>query len=150
GKIQDPLRQALKEDTLTLPLEFSAQLAQVKDVLKKLAGRLEIKNADERKQVRTRQAMLHSEEFKALWDRIKHKTTYRVYFDNDALIQKCIQALNDSPPIAKTRLQWRKADLAIGKGGVEAKETATSAPIVIEETDIELPDLLTDLQDKTQ
>ncbi|HME32547.1 MAG TPA: hypothetical protein VKG65_07335 [Terriglobales bacterium] len=29
-------------------------------------------------------------------------------------------------------------------------ETAVSAPTVIEETDIELPDLLTDLQDKTQ
>ena len=47
-------------------------------------------------------------------------------------------------------LFWRKADLAIGKAGVETKETAVSAPIVIEESDIELPDLLTDLQDKTQ
>ncbi len=54
------------------------------------------------------------------------------------------------PPITKTRLQWRKADLAIGQAGVEATETATSAPVVLDEGDIELPDLLTDLQDKTQ
>ena len=91
-----------------------------------------------------------SEEFKALWDRIKHKTTYRVEFDNEELIEDCIKALDDAPPIAKTRLQWRKADLAIGKAGVEAKETAESAPVVIEESDIELPDLLTELQDRTQ
>jgi type III restriction enzyme len=47
-------------------------------------------------------------------------------------------------------LQWRKADLAIGKAGIETQETSTSAPIVLDESDIELPDLLTDLQDKTQ
>ena len=71
-------------------------------------------------------------------------------FDNEGLIQDCIQAIADAPPITKTRLVWRKADLAIGRSGVDAKETATSAPVVLDEGDIELPDLLTDLQDKTQ
>jgi type III restriction enzyme len=33
---------------------------------------------------------------------------------------------------------------------VSSEETAAGAPIILEETDIELPDLLTDLQDKTQ
>ena len=61
--------------------------------------------------------MLHSEEFKALWNRIKHKTTYRVQFDNEKLVKECAEALRECPPITKTRLQWRKADLAIGKAG---------------------------------
>jgi type III restriction enzyme len=111
---------------------------------------LEIKNADERKQVKSRQAVLQGADFKALWERIKDKTTYRVQFDNEALLVTCIEALADAPPIAKTRLQWRKADLAIGRSGVDAKETATSAPVTLDEGDIELPDILTDLQDKTQ
>jgi type III restriction enzyme len=150
GKVQDALRQKLKDGTLTLPEPFAAQLAQVKEILRKLAGRLEIKNADERKQVKTRQAVLQGADFKALWDRIKHKTTYRVQFDNEALLATCIQAIKDAPPIAKTRLQWRKADLAIGRSGVDTKETVTSAPVTLDEGDIELPDILTDLQDKTQ
>lgn len=150
GKVQDALKKALKDDTLTVPEKFDPLLPQIKEILRKLAGKLEIKNADDRKQVRTRQAVLHSEEFKALWDRIKSKTTYRVDFDNEKLIKKCVAAINDAPPITKTRLQWRKADLAIGRAGIEAKETGTAAPVVIEEQDIELPDLLTDLQDKTQ
>lgn len=150
GKVQDHLRQALKDGTLTVPEPFAAQLPQIKEILRKLAGRLEIKNADERKQVRTRQAVLNSEEFKALWDRIKHKTTYRVQFDNEELIKKCIKAIAEGPPIAKTRLQWRKADIAIGRAGVEATETSMSAPVILDEADIELPDILTDLQDKTQ
>ena len=150
GKVQDSLRQALKSDTLSVPELFEAQRDQITAVLKKLAGRLEIKNADERRQVRPRQAVLHSPEFKALWDRIKHKTTYRVQFDNERLIEKCIRAVQEAPPIPKTRLQWRKADLAIGQAGVEATERMGSATVVINESDIELPDLLTDLQDRTQ
>ena len=150
GKVEDTLRTALREGTVDIPQEFHAVLPEVVNVLKKLAGRLDIKNADERKVVKARQAVLQSEEFRALWDRIKHKTTYRVHFDNDQLIQTCIEAMRDAPPITKTRMQIRKADLAIGQGGVEAIETTASAPIVIDETDIELPDIITDLQNKTQ
>ncbi|MCX5968936.1 MAG: DEAD/DEAH box helicase family protein [Cyanobacteria bacterium] len=149
GKVQDALRTALKNDTLTMPEPFAAQLPQVKEILRKLAGRLEIKNADDRRQVRSRQAVLHSADFKALWDRIKHKTTYQVQFDNDALLTKCIKALAEAPPIAKTRLQWRKADIAIGRSGVDATEISSAAPVTLDESDIELPDILTDLQDKT-
>ena len=150
GKVQDSLRTALKDKTFTLPEEFASQKADVSELLKKLAGGLTVKNADDRKQIKTRQAIVQSAEFKALWDRIKHKTTYRVMFDNEALIATCIKAVKDLPVVMKTRLHWRKADLAIGKGGVGARETASSAPIILEEQDIELPDLLTELQDRTQ
>jgi len=100
-------------------------------------------------QIKTRQAILHSEEFKALWERIKHKTTYRVHFDNDKLIENCIKAIRECPPITKTRVQLRKADLSIGRGGVLSEETMVAAPVTLYEANIELPDLLTDLQDKT-
>jgi type III restriction enzyme len=150
GRVQDALRTALKDRTLVLPAPFMPQLAQIHEILRKAAGRLEIKNANERCQVRPRQAVLHSPEFKALWDRIKHKTTYRVQFDNEKLIESCTLALRDAPPIAKTRLQWRKADLAIGKAGVEATEREGAATIVLDDAGIELPDLLTEMQDRTQ
>ena len=149
GKVQDTLRTALKEGKIELPEKFAPQLSQITDILRKLAGRLEIKNADDRVPIKTRQAVLESEGFKALWNRIKHKTTYRVDFDNEKLIVDCAKSLKDGAPIAKTRVQIRKADLAIGKAGVTAKETGAAAPVTLDETDIELPDLLTDLQDKT-
>lgn len=155
GKVQDSLKTALKDGTLALPAEFEAQKAQIVEVLRKVSGRLEIKNADERKQVPLRKgqdgkAIYVSDEFKALWDRIKHKTTYRVQFDNAKLITDCISALQKAPAIAKARLQWRKADIAIGKAGVQATEKSGAATVVLDEADIELPDLLTDLQDRTQ
>ena len=150
GEVQDALRTALKNGTLALPEAFAAQLPQVREILRKLAGKLDIKNADERRPVKTREKVLHGEEFRELWDRIKHKTTYRVHFDNEQLIANCTKALKDAPEIAKSRLQWRKADVAIGRGGVSPTPTTESAWIAIEEKDIVLPDLLGVLQDRTQ
>ena len=150
GRVQDSLREALKEDKLVVPDEFVQQHAEIAKVLRRIAGRLEIKNADERRPIRPRQAVLRSPEFRTLWDRIKHKTTYRVAFDNEDLLERCARALREAPPIPKTRLQWRKADIAIGQSGVEATETAGAATVVLDEVDIELPDVLTELQDRTQ
>ena len=150
GKVQDALRTTLKDGTLKLPEPLASQAGQIGKILHKIAGRLVIKNADERRQVRARQAVHHSAEFKALWDRIKHKTTYRVQFDNETLVESCTRALRDAPPIPKTRLQWRKADIAIGKAGVEATEREGAQTVVLDDADIELPDLLTELQDRTQ
>ncbi|MHA6183629.1 type III restriction-modification system endonuclease [Pseudomonas mohnii] len=158
GKVQDSLRTALKDGSFKLPDDIKADLGSkaeiaeedIQGILKKLAGKLDIKNADDRRVIRTREAVLQSEEFKALWERIKYKTTYRVDFNNDKLIIDCAKAILDCPPITKTRAQFRKADIAIGKGGVTAEETAKSAFTTIHEDDIELPDIITDLQDKTQ
>lgn len=152
GKVQDTLRTALKDGTLAVPVGLAAHLGAVREVLKKVAGKLDIKNADERVTVKTRQAILESAEFQALWDRIKHKTTYRVHFDNEKLIADCAKAIANGPPVSKARVRVRKADLSIGQGGVEAKEHDKNSGtiITIEEGDIVLPDVLTDLQDRTQ
>ena len=150
GKVQDSLKTALKEGTLAVPEAFKPHIGTIVEILKKVAGGLEIKKREDRRTVPPRRAVLDSAEFKALWDRIKYKTTYRVEFDNEKLLRDCVRALQNAPTIPKTRLQWRKADLAIGQGGVEATEKAGSQTVVLDETDIELPDVLTDLQDKTQ
>lgn len=151
GRVQDSLRAALKAGSLELPAEFTPCSGEIDALLKKLSGRLDIKNADDRKVIKTREAILQSPEFKALWDRIKHKTTYRVEFDNAKLIEDCAENIRNSDPITKTRARFRKAGLEIGKGGVAAREDGTnSAFTTINEGDIELPDIITELQDKTQ
>ena len=150
GRIQDSLRTALRDESFVLPAEFARQEAEITSVLRKLAGRLAIRNADDRQTVRPRQAVLDAPRFKELWDRIKHKTTYRVTFDSEALLTECAAALRDEPPIPKTRLQWRKAGLGIGQAGVEATEISGAQTITLQEDAIELPDVLTELQNRTQ
>ena len=163
GKVQDSLCAVLNDGNFELPESIKQELVQehgeeqteviasdIQAVLRKLAGKLDIKNADDRKTIRTRGAILESDEFRMLWERIKYKTIYRVGFDNLKLLNDCADAIRNCPPITKTRAQFRKADIAIGKGGVGVQETSASGYITIHEDDIELPDIITDLQDKTQ
>jgi len=163
GKVQDSLRAVLKDGNFELPEGIKQELVKdhgeeqagiiasdIQGVLRKLAGKLDIKNADDRKIIRTREAVLESDDFRLLWERIKYKTTYRVEFDNLKLLNDCADAIRNCPPITKTRAQFRKADIAIGKGGVGVQETSASGYTTIHENDIELPDIITDLQDKTQ
>ena len=150
GRIQDSLRKALINDNLVVPEKFAEHRGKIVSVLQKLVRPYNIKDADERRSVRPRQAVLNSTEFKELWDRIKHKTTYRVTFDNENLLKICAEAIRKAPAIPNSRLQWRKANIAIGQSGVVAAETTGSAAVSLPEFDIELPDLLTELQDRTQ
>ena len=155
GKVQDSLKTALKDGKLALPEAFEPYRGQVAELLRKVTGRVEVKNRDDRETVPLRKGadgktVTLSEDFKALWDRIKHKTTYRVQFDNDKLIRDCTAALTRDLHIARARLQWRKAEIGIGKSGVEAREKKGAYTVTLDEADIELPDLLTDLQDRTQ
>lgn len=155
GKVQDALKKALRGATLELSALFEPQREQIIQLLRKVCGRLEIQNADERLSVAMRKgkdgkAVYLSDDFKALWDRIKYQTSYRVQFDNGKLLTDCIAAIQEAPYISAARLQWHKADITIGKAGVEATEKAGAATIALDEANIELPDLLTDLQDRTQ
>lgn len=150
GRVKDALRTALRTGSVVIPEPFTPQAGQIKEILKKLAGRLEVQDADKREKVRTRRAVLHGEDFKALWERIRTRTTYRVQFDNARLVDECTRALREAPPVTRARLHWRKADLEIGKSGIEAHQKAGDAVISLNEGDIELPDLLTELQDRTQ
>lgn len=149
GQIQESLRRAILDEALSLPHEFESQRIRITALLRKLAGRLQIKNADQRRIVRPRQAVLQSAAFKALWERIKHKTTYRVVFDNKTLLEKCTSALQDAPPIPRTRLQWRIADIAVGHSGIKATEREMAGPVTLDGGPIFLPDLLTELQNQT-
>ncbi len=112
-------------------------------------SRIRILDADERISVKPRSAVIRSNAFKALWDRVKYKSAYRVDFNNEELIAACIHSVRDMEQITQARLQWRKADIAIGRTGVKAVERHASAPVVLSEPAAELPDILTELQNRT-
>ena len=77
GKVQDSLRVVLKDGNFQLPYDIKQNLVQthgneqakyieadIQAVLKKLAGKLDIKNADDRRIIRTRECVLKSDEFR--------------------------------------------------------------------------------------
>ena len=150
GKITDLLREALTEGNFNLPQEYEPLRDAIAEVLRKAAGRYEVKRAEERRTARPREAVLDSEEFKALWERVKYKTTYRVRFNNEGLLEECAQALANAPLIPTARLQWETAAVQIEPGGVQGRLLESGAPAPLRDDAIKLPDLLTELQDRTQ
>ena len=148
GKVQDTLRIALKNKTLDVPPGYAEQARQIANVLKKVAGKLNINDADKRTQVSVKRAILEGEEFKALWNRIKYRTTFRVDFDPEKLIQKCAEEIDKGLVVGKARFVYRKSQADITRGGV-AMSDPTQSTHVYDARDFELPDLLTYLQNET-
>ena len=148
GQAQDTLQEALGGDGVVLPDEFEPLREAVTRALRRFTTRIKIKKADERRRVKPREAVLDGAEFQALWDRIKHRTTFRVRFDNEAMLESCSRALADAPPIPRPRLIWQQGGLSLGRGGVEG-EVRESGAAYLDDAGMDLPDLLTDLQNRT-
>lgn len=140
----DRLKDALRQSALVLPDAFEMLRAPIVATLRKLSGRFAVRNADERRAIALRRdasgkAVVFGEDFRALWDRIRHRTVYRVEFDNAKLVRDCAAALHAAPDIARARLQWRKAEIDIGKAGIEAIEVAGAGTVLLDEGELPLP-----------
>ncbi len=150
GKVTEALKKALDGKTLQLPTEFEAQRELMEERLTKISAGVVIRDADEeRPTVRLREAVLNSDEFRQLWDRIRTKSTYRVHFHPELLVQNCVRAIQReviSPPTFITTTT--KASL--GRSGLTAGEATTSVPEVVASEQAFFPDLVSELQDKTQ
>ncbi|WP_435103787.1 type III restriction-modification system endonuclease [Arhodomonas sp. AD133] len=148
GKVQDSLRQDLKSGALSLPEEAVEQADAIAGLLRKVAGRLNIQNKDDRRKVQLNKAVYLSDDFKALWDRIKHHTTYRVDFDTAALIERCAEEIRDNLRVGKARFVTRTARLDVNRGGVDA-EAVKEAAATYDARDFQLPDIVGFLQNET-
>ena len=151
GKVQDALREAIRSNTVVLPEAFAAQATAITNLLRSQAGKLEITDADKKRTITRNKQVFASPEFQALWDRIKHKTTYRVAFDNEKLITDCISEIRDEMPrIPRTRVQFRTAGITMDRSGLGTEVREESAFYAVDDVDIPLPDVLTELEDRTK
>ena len=149
GKVTNELKIALKEETFELPEEFNDIKQQVINVLKKLAGSLNIKNANEKVRITLNKQRYLSPEFKELWDKVKYKTTFSVDFDTKELIKVCVDEIKKSVNIDVIKQQYSKANLDYTKAGIVAEETDKYNEKSIS-TKFNLPDIITYLQNETQ
>src|SRR5690606_38743097 len=100
---------------LNLSDEFQPWKSAIMKEMKHYLQRLPIKNANDRKKVQLNKAILDSEEFLELWDKIKYKTVYSVKFDSEQLIKKSIESIQKMPPIHKIRILSRKDQVTMDK-----------------------------------
>ncbi len=150
GRIEDSLRRELKAGTLALPEAFDAVAPAARALLTKLAGRLEVRDADKKRPIALNREIFLGEDFRALWDRIKAKTTYRMVFDNEALIVQAAARLKADILVARAQARWRKARYEVTRAGVAGVEETTSDFIALTPETFDVLDVLGELQNRTQ
>jgi type III restriction enzyme len=96
-----------------------------------------------------KQVIAESPEFKALWEKIKPKTTYRVEFDTEVLVANATAGVKRMEHIAVPRIRVRAGQIEVEKGGV------TTAAMAVAEERVEyggqpVPDVLAYLQNETE
>lgn len=148
GKVTDKLRKDLNDNRFEVPEVFKFSKAQIIALAKKICGKFNVKNADDKRQVKLNKQVYLSPEFKALWDKIKYKTTYSVEFDTNELIKVCVEELKNGLEISQAKLLYKKGALNIGAGGIEAKEKEHKSVLATGFRE-DLPDIISFLQNRT-
>lgn len=148
GKVTDKLKNDLRENNFTVPDKYEETKDQIEALTKKISGKLNIKNNDNKRQIKLNKQVYLSEDFKALWDRIKYKTTYSVQFDSEELIKKCVKEIRRSLSVESAKLIFTKAVVDVAASGVSAEEKDRVAMIATNVVEV-LPDIISFLQNRT-
>ena len=149
GRIKDTMKNALLAGTLDLPQKYEAARERFENIISKADKTPPIRDASKDVIVRLKKQVFNeSPFFKALWDKIRQKTTYRVAIDTDELIKRTVKALQDLPPMPKARIVSQTADINIQNIGVTHTERE------LRTTDIKndyatLPDIVTVIAEET-
>lgn len=147
-QVTDTLKVALKNNTLSVPKPVAEQRDAIAAVCKKVSGNLNIKPAADKRVVVLNKELFLGKNFRALWDKIKYKTTYRVDFDSEELIQKCCDNLQMNLNVGAAKLVYSKAKVSVTEGGVNAAETQRLSVLAADVKE-NLPDIVTYLQNRT-
>ena len=148
NQVTDLLREDLKNNTLSVAEEVFEYKASIEAVCRKVSGKLNIKPAKEKREVCLNKQRFLGDDFRELWDKIKYKTTYAVYFDTEKLIERCCRMLQESLDVNSAKLRITKAKVNVTVGGVNTSETLRTTAET-GNVKIALPDIVTYLQNRT-
>ena len=149
GRIQpafDPKRRGF---ILELPEAWQGMTASVIDLLAGYRIDRHIRREKDDGPNRLKKEVTLTPEFIELWNRIKPKTTFRVEFRTDELVQRAVAGLKRMPKIERPRIKVDTGILGVEKGGVSSR-AVSAAEEVLDYGPRPVPDLLAYLQNETE
>lgn len=147
GKINESLKRAIVDETVEVPAQYEDIKEEIVNVIKKTTRRFPIENTKDKVVIKPRKEVLLSPEFKDLWDRIKQKTAYRVQFNDELFISKCLEKMDELRP-RRSKINIDRVDIEIKRKGVEVDFKDTIKQDLKQRT-YRLPDLIREIQDAT-
>lgn len=148
GKVQDTLRADVQAGHLELSDEFKDYRAQIMQACIQACGRRIVHNAADKKRITLNKKVYLDEDFKALWDKIKWKTRYRVEFSEKELVEQCVQGLRNELSVLRGKLVYTKGKLSIKEAGIETESNVLRTVEVLRRSG-PLPDIIRYLQNET-
>lgn len=126
--------QKIREAVGELYAQFAENLENIlASVYDPKRGQL-ISNARRSEKLNLDQEKFASKKFKELWDHINEKTYYTVEFDENELIERCIDSLNRNMRVTKTEVIITEGLLkTVGKNKLEMYKNKIGTPIAISE-----------------
>ncbi|MGH8593586.1 MAG: DEAD/DEAH box helicase family protein [Gammaproteobacteria bacterium] len=149
GRIQPAFDPKRKDFKLALPEAHRELLPVVIDLLSSYQIERHIRRERDDRPNKLKKEVILSPEFVALWDRIKPKTTYRVEFETEKLIERAVDGIRRMEKIEVPKIHVITGQIGVIKAGVTtaaigaAEEQASYAARAV-------PDVLAYLQNETE
>jgi type III restriction enzyme len=150
GEIQNKFDPKNPHFKLEIADEFAALAPEIIDEINRKLFKNRIANARDRRELKFRKEVQLSDNFTELWNRIKHRTRYRVTFDTPDLIARAVKRIKDNIELIKApRISTTVVEVDITDAGVSAdRQIATR---VRDAAQVQfLPDILAFLQKETE
>ncbi len=128
---------------------FADLRAEIIDHVNRKLFRNRIVNVRDERTLKFRKEVQLSADFQALWDKIKHRTRYRVTFETADLIERALARIKHIEPIMAARVATTVVEVDITDAGVSADRQISTRVRDVEQVKV-LPDILAFLQKETE
>jgi type III restriction enzyme len=110
-----------------------------------------LKNKKRRKKAKLRKGFELDENFKSLWEKIRHKTQYHVMYESKDLIERASKAIGDMPSVIAPKVRASKAGVMLTASGVKTEVRSVRESGAVYGASLPyMPDVLGHLQGKTR
>ena len=149
GKVLNTFNPDSENFVLKISPEFEDISGNIIDEIKKYLLENRIVNARKRKEIKFKKQVYLREDFKELWNKIRQRTRYKVFFKTNELISKSVEQIKNMKRINPIMITSTKANLELGSAGIQA--TATTNPEQYSQIKPNrLPNIIAYLQEKTE
>jgi type III restriction enzyme len=149
GDILDKFDPKNPHFKLEISDRFAGIKAEIIDEVNRKVFKNRIVNARDRRELKFRKEVHLSEEFQALWEKIKHRTRYRVTFETADLIARALARIKQFEPIKASRVATTVVEVDITDAGVSADKQIAARVRDVGPVKV-LPDILAFLQKETE
>lgn len=133
--------------TVDLPEQYAEYEDDVINIVNACKMETIIKRKRERVPRKLNKELYAAPGFEEFWDKITQRTTYRVNFDRQALVDACVNRIKTAPEIEPIRIQVTRTKMTMTRGGTKGSTLGLRGANLT--GSYPLPDIVAQLQEAT-